>query len=176
MFSYNTCRLHYAKCKWKLLIQLPYTSCYWRGLFNVFDYWTPVAAAGLLLHWSTLGSHHNAPTAAHCLVLSASGWWMRGYNVSPTHFTPTRNIFYVTLSVYLSPPEWRIPEPHWSPEEGPEKFMRTDMKKRERERKKTVRMQNSRLVGDRRTWQIFMANHSGVRWMAYKEHAELCTL
>lgn len=45
-----------------------------------------------------------------------------------------------------------------------------------KQRAKAGRMQESRLAGEGRTWQIFMANHCGVRWMAYKEHAELCTL
>lgn len=45
-----------------------------------------------------------------------------------------------------------------------------------KQRAKAGRMQKSRLAGEGRTWQIFMANHCGVRWMAYKEHAELCTL
>lgn len=36
-------------------------------------------------------------------------------------------------------------------------------------------MQNTQLSGEC-ACHIFMANHSEVQWMAYKEHAELCTL
>lgn len=36
-------------------------------------------------------------------------------------------------------------------------------------------MQNGQLSGEC-AWHIFMANHSEVQRMAYKEHAELCTL
>lgn len=92
---------------------------------------------------------------------------MCGYNVSHLTMLWRRTSSTLQFQSICLPWSGEFQNHSGAQRKGPEKFMWTDMK--------NGGMQNSRLSRER-ACQIFMANHSEVQWMAYKEHAELCTL